>query len=366
MSRNFKTVNYSRKAYVITLVALTLFLFSIFWLGNYPEVIETYYSEGCYPIINAVRNFLIGWLPLSLGDLWYLALIAYIIYSVIRFIRFMINKRFSRLPLSIIRLIIGFQIFACAFYLLWGLNYFRPPAAVLLRLPQQEYNLNELTQVTRLLIDSTNATQRAYKLSAQKNQIKPHYFDIASDAIQKLPAQFSLLKSYRPAVKSALFTPLINYMATSGYFNPFTGEAQVNYQMPLINTPVTACHEMAHQMGFAREDEANFIGFLAAKQSSDQLTRYSAYYLAMQEFMRQVRRRDTVAFNQLKKQLSQPVKNDLKADRLYWEHYENQIGYVTGIFYDNFLKANNQPQGLLTYNRMIYLTMAYYRKYGKL
>lgn len=366
MSRNFKTVNYSLKSYGITLVLLTLLLFSIYWIGNYPAVVETYYAKGLYPIINTVRNFLIGWLPLSLGDLLYLALIAYIIYSVIKFVRLIINRQFSNLPISALRLIIGFQIFVCAFYLLWGLNYFRPPAAVLLQLPQQEYSLNELTQVTRLLIDSTNATQRAYRLSAHKNQIKFDYFDIASDAIQKLPTQFSLLKTYRPTTKSALFTPLINYMATSGYSNPFTGEAQVNYQMPLVNKPVTACHEMAHQMGFAREDEANFIGFLAAKQSPDQLTRYSAYYLAMQEFMRQVRRRDTIAFNQLKKQLSRPVKNDLKTDRLYWEHYENQIGYVTGMFYDNFLKANNQPQGLLTYNRMIYLTMAYYREYGKL
>lgn len=366
MSRYFNTVIYNRKAYGITLAMFTLVLFLIFWLGNYPALVEIYYAKGLYPIINAIRNFLIGWLPLSLGDLMYMALIGYLTYLVIKFIRLIIDKRFSHIPISIIRLIIKFQIFACAFYLFWGLNYFRPPAAVLLQLPKQEYSLNELTQVTRLLIDSTNVTQQAYRLSAQKNQIKPNYYVIASDAIQKLPAQFSLLKTYRPTAKSALFTPLINYMATSGYFNPFTGEAQVNYQMPLVNTPVTACHEMAHQMGFAREDEANFIGFLAAKQSPDQLTRYSAYYMAMQEFMRQIRRRDTVAFKELKKEISQPVKSDLKADRSYWEHYENQISEVTSIFYDNFLKANNQPQGLLTYNRMIYLTMAYYQKYGKL
>ncbi|WP_342645157.1 DUF3810 domain-containing protein [Mucilaginibacter sp. CSA2-8R] len=366
MRQDFNTLNYNRKAYGITLFVLTLLLFSIFWLGNYPEWIETYYAEGLYPAINAVRNFLIGWLPISLGDLLYLALIAYLVYSVVRFVRLLINKSFNHIPLSIMRLIIGFQIFACAFYLLWGLNYFRPPAAVLLQLPQQEYNLNDLTKITRLLIDSTNATQRAYSQWARINKSEPDYCAVASAAVKKLPDHFKQFKTYRPVAKTSLFTPLLNYMATSGYFNPFTGEAQVNYQMPLVNTPVTACHEMAHQMGFAREDEANFVGFLAARQSTDHLTRYSAYYLAMQEFMRQVRRRDTAEFNQLKKQISQPVKNNLKADRLYWEHYENQISYVTSIFYDNFLKANNQPQGLLTYNRMIYLTMAYYRKYGRL
>jgi len=366
MSRNLETATYNRKAYGVNLAVLTLSLFLIFWLGSYPQLVETYYAEGLYPILNTIRNFMFGWLPLSLGDLLYLALIAYLVYSVVKFARLMLNKSFRQIPLSILLLIVGFQIFACAFYLLWGLNYFRPTAAVLLQLPQQEYDLNELTHVTRLLIDSANATQCVYWESARKIKTEQDYFAIASDAVKNLPREFSLLKSYHPSAKSSLFTPVINYMATSGYFNPFTGEAQVNKQMPLVNTPVTACHEMAHQMGFAREDEANFVGFLAAKQSADRLTRYSAYYLAMQEFLRQVRRRDTVTFNQLKKQISQPVKNDLRADRLYWEHYENQIGYITGIFYDNFLKANNQPQGLLTYNRMIYLTMAYYRKYGKL
>ncbi len=366
MSRDLKTVNYNRKAYGIALITLTLVLFLIFWLGNYPQWIEAYYAEGLYPAMGATRNFLLSWLPLSLGDLFYLVLIVYLIYSVFKFIRQLLAKAFYLIPVSIMRLIIGFQLFAFAFYLLWGLNYFRPPAAVLLNLPQQEYDLTELTRVTRLLIDSTNTAQRVYKQSVLTGTAKPDYFALASDAVKNLTYQFAPLKTYHPTAKSSLFTPLLNYMATSGYFNPFTGEAQVNYQMPLINTPVTACHEMAHQMGFAREDEANFIGFLAAKQSADELTRYSAYYLAMQEFMRQVRRRDTVMFNQLKKQISQPVKNDLKTDRLYWEHYENQISVVTGLFYDNFLKANNQPQGLLTYNRMIYLTMAYYRKYGKL
>jgi hypothetical protein len=366
MSRNLKLAAYNRKTYGITLVVLTLLLFSIFWLGNFPSVVEIYYAEGLYPIINTIRNILLEWLPLSLGDLLYLALITYIIYSVIKFVRLMLNKAFYSIPVSILRVIIGIQMFACAFYLLWGLNYFRPPAADLLNLPQKEYHLTELTQVTCLLIDSANASQKAYRRSMRHGKATPDYYTTASYAVENLYYQFGLLKTHYPAVKPSLFTPLINYMATSGYFNPFTGEAQINHQMPLVNTPVTACHEMAHQMGFAREDEANFVGFLAARQSADELTRYSAYYLAMQEFMRQVRRRDTVTFNQLKKQIAQPVKNDLKADRLYWEHYENQLGNLTGIFYDNFLKANNQPQGLLTYNRMIYRPMAYYRKYGKL
>lgn len=44
--------------------------------------------------------------------------------------------------------------------------------------------------------------------------------------------------------------------------------------------PVTMCHELSHLSGYMREDEANFIAFLACLQSDDPEFRYSGVYLA--------------------------------------------------------------------------------------
>jgi hypothetical protein len=218
-----------------------------------------------------------------------------------------------------------------------------------------------LNATTNLLIDSAN-TRRSMLQPIDELRNNSAIFHSAEQAIKLLGKKHPAFQSYFPAAKSALFTPVLNYMGTAGYFNPFTGEAQVNYNMPLVNRPVTACHEMAHQMGFAREDEANFIGFVAGINSTDRLLKYSAYYMAMEEFLHQVRRRDTVLFHHLKERISVPVKQDMKADRAYWLRYQNQIGYITGLFYDQFLKANKQSDGLRSYNRMINLTLAYYKK----
>ncbi len=187
-------------------------------------------------------------------------------------------------------------------------------------------------------------------------------YQTAVKAITALSENYEGFHTYRPAIKPSTLTPLINYMGTSGYYNPYTGEAQMDYNLPVFLKPFVACHEMSHQMGFAPEDEANFAGYMAGIHSSDRLLRYSAYYLGVQEFMLTLWRQDTVARKVLIKRISQPVMNDFKIERQYWLSYESKLGVLSSLFYDDFLKANNQPQGLDTYNQMVRLVMGWYRK----
>jgi hypothetical protein len=93
-----------------------------------------------------------------------------------------------------------------------------------------------------------------------------------------------------------------------------------------------ACHEMSHQVGFGPEDEANFAGiFSGYRISKDRLLRYSAYQMAMTECMRALRRRDTVANNDLKTHISKAVKADIKKQRMYWMAYRGKIGLLSGV-----------------------------------
>ena len=62
-----------------------------------------------------------------------------------------------------------------------------------------------------------------------------------------------------------------------GVYSPFTVEANYNGDMPDYNVPHTLCHELSHLKGFMREDEANFIGYLACISSENEAFRYSGY-----------------------------------------------------------------------------------------
>ena len=104
-----------------------------------------------------------------------------------------------------------------------------------------------------------------------------------------------------PSVKSSLMSLLQTYNGTSGYFNPLTGEAQVNDRIPKTGYPTTTCHEMAHQIGFAAENEANFVGFLAANYTDDFYFKYASYQNGFRYLIREVRKRDRQLYRNLEK-----------------------------------------------------------------
>lgn len=347
---------------IAAILLLTLAIFMLMQWANYPASVERYYSGGFYIFICRVFHPVLNLIPFSIGDVLYIAVIAYLIYKVVGFFKLLFKKQFKIIGMQLLGLVIGVEVGIVAFYLFWGMNYFRPSAAERLNLRDTSFTTADLKAVTQLLIDSANIT-RARVTHADMAQTNGAIYQTALQAVKALSTDSANFRSYRPNIKPSLLTFLLNYIGTSGYYNPFTSEAQINYQMPVFNRPFVACHEMSHQMGYGAEDEADFAGFIVAVNSRDRLLRYSAYHLAVSEFMYSLGRRDTVAYKELKAGISKNVRHDFKIEHDYWLSYQNKLSAISSVFYDNFLKANNQPGGLETYNRMVLLVMALERKY---
>ncbi|MFD0763692.1 DUF3810 domain-containing protein [Mucilaginibacter lutimaris] len=348
-----------RRGLIIIGLILAVNLLLVF--ADHPQAVEKYYSTKLYPFICHILHPVFNIFPFSVGDLIYLFVMGYLAYALIKLVALCIKKKFLNAGIFAAGMVIGVMTGILVFYLFWGLNYFRPSAGERLNLRDSTYTKAELQRVTAILIDSANVT-RARVTDADLKQSNDSIYYIATRAVIKLSNTNTAYYTYKPKIKPSLLTGILNYIGTSGYYNPFTGEAQMNYQMPVFNRPFVASHEMGHQMGYGPEDEANFVGFVAATGSTDRLLRYSAYNLAVNEFMHTMRYTDTVVFKQLKTRIAPKVLADFKEERLYWQSYQNKINTITSVFYDNFLKANNQPQGLDTYNRMVLLVMAMYRE----
>nr|WP_294794283.1 DUF3810 domain-containing protein [uncultured Mucilaginibacter sp.] len=346
---------------LIAIAGLALVICLLNVLTNYPAVVERYYSRGFYVGVCYVLHPVLNILPLSFGDVLYSAVILYLIYLVGRLIYLLFKGRFKVIGRALLGLIIGIQAAYVIFYLFWGMNYYRPSAAERLNLRDTAFTAADLEAVTCAIIDSANVTRMRLKHedTLQTNQ---QIYGNALSAIKKLSADSANFRTYYPGIKSSLLTPVINYLTTSGYYNPFTGEAQINYQMPVFARPVVACHELSHQTGFGAEDEANFAGFLAGINSRDRLLRYSAYQLALGECMQSMRRRDTLISNELKTHISQKVRGDFIAERYYWFSFRGKAGLLSGMLYNDFLKANNQPMGMDTYNQMVLLLVNWYKR----
>lgn len=338
----------------------------IFQQKSQPELVEKYYSIGTYPRIRSGLQFIFNNIPFSLGDLLYLLLSIAILVSIFKFFKiFFFQKRRMDGAKIALNLIIFLELLILIFYLFWGLNYFRQSAAKRLKLTGPEYSKEELYKITGILIDSANSIRS--KINPEQWPQTDHELYLESaKAIKNLHPPYDTAVYPIPKIKNSLIGTLMNYFGTAGYFNPFTGEAQINSGMLIYLKPFVSCHETAHSMGYGAEDEANFIGFISASESDNPMLRYSAYYLASQEFMFETGRLDTVVFQTLKSRISEPFLADLKNERAYWEEYRGMTRRFSSIFYDNYLKANKQPDGMKSYNRMIILTMAHYKKRGLL
>lgn len=346
---------------IVTLVSLLVTIIVLVCFRQNPQWVERYYYNHFYQWACYLLHPVFYLFSFSVGDVLYMIVILLLIIGAFRLLRYLFigqPKKAGRLAL---RFLICLEIAWLWFYCLWGLNYYRPPAAQLLALNDTTYTLKDVAKVTAIIIDSANAC-RARLDTADVHQSNAIIYQHATDAVNQLAGTSIKFKTISPRVKPSMFSNALNYIGTSGYYNPFTSEAQLNYLMPIADKPFVACHEMGHQTGWAREDEANFAGFAAGINTRDKLLRYSAYYAGIEEFMRYLRRRDTVAHRTLKLKISPLVYQDFKTDSAYWTKYEGGAEVVSGIFFDKFLKANNQPHGLRTYNRMILLTMAYYRQ----
>jgi hypothetical protein len=347
---------------IIILLLLALAIFILMQLADDAALVERYYSNGFYIFICRIWHPVLNIFPFSVGDLLYIAVVAWLIYKAVVLLRLLFKKQFKQVGMLLLGLVIGVQVGILAFYLFWGMNYFRPSAAQRLNLRDTSFTTADLKAVTQVLIDSANVC-RTRVTNADMAQSNSDIYAAATQAVKALSADSANFRAYHPDIKPSLLTVFLNYIGTSGYYNPFTSEAQLNYQMPVFNRPFVACHEMSHQMGYGAEDEADFAGFTVAINSHNRLLRYSAYHLAVSEFMYSLGHRDTVAFKALKATISKDVRHDYATERNYWLSYQNKLSAISSIFYDNFLKANNQPQGLETYNRMVLLVMASERKH---
>jgi len=348
----------------VLLIIGTIF---IKWASWYPGWVEQNYSLGIYPVIASTQRFLFGWLPVSLGDLFYGFLILVILYKTFILFRTLFRKQFTRQYfITGLQQILFFILFVYVlFNLFWGLNYNRKGIARQLGLEVKQYTIQDLDTLTSVIQERVNY-YAGMVTEAQRDSFdrKKTLFHSAVAAYKQAALQFPFLTYRNPSIKPSLFSYLGNYLGFQGYYNPFSGEAQVNTTVPRFLEPYVTAHEMAHQLGYAKENEANFVGFLACRSYDNPAFRYSAYYDMYNYALTEVYLRDTARAAAFQRNVHPQVKKDQREFRDFYRKYKNPIEPVIMWGYGQFLKANNQPAGKRSYNEVVTWLMAYYKKYG--
>ncbi len=366
------TVNTLISLALLLIPAILIFVFSFFSLQ-----VEEYYSNNWYPAIGNTLRMITRNLPFSIGDLLYILAGFSIVVALIRWLIAVFRHGFDWEILGaglilIVRKLLWLYIL---FKLIWGLNYDRMGIAYQLNLDPEPYQKEAVVQITRDLMDSLNACRRQIKDTIIPEQPFDQIEREAFRCYQNKSMQYHFLNYRNRSVKESFFTPIADYVGFSGYFNPFTGEAQIRNDIPRVMVPFVACHEMAHQMGYASESEANFVGYLTSSSSKDVYFRYSVYlelfsYAQGEEILLYGKEKDFPAFENMlkfnKTYLDSLVRKDRKEIRQFFQKRKNNISPAFGSLYDQYLKLNKQTAGINSYDDVISWLIAYKKKFGKI
>jgi hypothetical protein len=352
----------------ITWICLVVLAACIKLLSFFPTAVERYYSMGVYLFLSRLQRFLFGWMPFSFGDVIYLAAGIWLLVALIRAIRVFIRREAGW---SWLRRFIGRIVFVALwvyvlFNGLWGLNYDRKGIAYQLRLEVHPYSNNELKLLTATLIDRLNGLDSVARLDRPRlNDPRHRYLFVgAIAAYDSLGHNDERFGYPMPSVKASLYSYIGLYLGYSGYYNPFTGEAQVNTCQLGFTQPYTTCHEMGHQLGYARENEANFAGYLSARASPEPAFRYSAYFDLWMYAAAEMYSRDSAFVKEQVKLLHPGIRRDFRELKAFNRRFDNPVEIRVWQLYGGYLRANHQPKGIVTYSEVTAWLIAYAEKAG--
>ncbi|WP_353151560.1 DUF3810 domain-containing protein [Flavobacterium sp.] len=327
-------------------------------LSLFPDFIERYYSNGLYLYLSKISRLLLGWIPISIGDIAYVVLILLVLrWLFINRIGFFKNWKSNGLT------IFGFiSMLYLLFHFLWGLNYYRIPLHEKIGI-EKEYTKEQLQNLTFKLIAKTNQLQLKIEKEHYKkvvfNYSEQQMYEMAPNGYHNLPKPLSHIQYQHKSIKSSIFSLPLSYMGFGGYLNPFTNEAQVNYLKPKYSSPLTICHEMAHQTGIASESDCNFIGFIAASQNKDVYFQYSAYAFALNYCLYNLEIMEEGSSATYKTYINKGVLENFNENKTFWKHYHSWIDTFFEYIYDSFLKMNQQKDGMESYSKFIGLLINY-------
>ncbi len=319
-------------------------------------------------------------MPFAIGEFVYIILFIVLIINIIKYFTSIksFNTFWQKIRFISIKLIGLFLKLYVIFQLIWGLNYLQPDVSKAYNLVVQppknaQIALDEINGLTYELINELNQTK------AELGKMSPNELDFTLLSARVQLAYMSdsafqyqnLFKN--PSIKKAVFPSWGDYFGYLAFYQPITGEAIIRADLPALTQPYTLAHEIAHQMGYASETEANFIAYVTAAKSGDPLLRYSML-LQMFSYAQDAQLLLIAGNNGFESWKAQIVKNksllspEVLKDRaeikaFFTARAGKEIQASTQL-YDQFLKWNKQAAGLGSYSEVLKWVRAYRIKTG--
>lgn len=340
--------------FLYLLIGLAIFIF-----GHFPEMVETYYSQTVYPLISVVQRIISSIFPFAIGDFLYALIIALALWELLNFSSEIkkIKQVYLGFGLKVINFVLLIYI---SFKLLWGLNYARPAIHTQLEISNAPYQKEDLLKLSVHLLKKLNTLDKSLHPSKHQYTLT-ELTDRSTVSYQELARNQPFFKYNHESVKRVNSAWFISKFGIEGYYNPLSGEANINTSLPTFVLPFVVCHEIAHQIGVAKEDEANLVGYLAAVNSVDKRFQYSAYYNMFRYVLFEIRMKYPKDYNTLIEKVPTSIKNKFKIEQEFWATYNGSMSVYMSHTFDKILKLNDQEKGIDSYQDIVLWLYNYHK-----
>lgn len=352
----------SPAGHIIAAVSAALILLHLLTRDNHALMV--WVSERLVRPVHRALAVLNDHLPFSVAELLIglavIAVLVYIIYTIIKLIR--CGGRLKRLYAAVINLLAaGLAVYA-GFCMLWGVYYYGDDFMTRSGLKNDNISVEQLETVTEYFAALVNEYSSQVPRDADGNYVADcdailrRSNEVYANVEETLPC----LSGPAVRAKGVYFSRVMSYTDFTGFFFPFTAEANVNTDFPPALFASTVAHELAHQRGVAKEQEANFAAVLASLEYGDAEYCYSACMLAYTHLGNALYSADYDAWKSIYLTLNEDVRRDFAANREYWAQFETPVQKVSNTVYEGFLHSYDQTMGLKSYGACVDLLVNYY------
>lgn len=351
----------------IFIIALNLFLiifnYLLIFIGKrYGALIEKYYSRNIFYTINKPLTYFSNKFNFSIGEILLFILGTIIIILLLKSLYSLFLQRYPKALLNLLLILFLLLSLLTYYQLVWGLNNYRISIEDNFNFDGKDINIDDLADSYKYLILKSNDLKKDLLKTPNNHISKEYIYTNVYKGFENLNYQYPFISDTMTIVKPLMISQIFSTSGYTGIYLPFLSEANVNYMIPEFSLPFTASHEISHQKGFASEDSANFIGFLACYYHDDNFFKYSGFQAMMTYVGNSLYNIDKELYHEISSLKSDELLEDIDIKRAFWDkHVSKKSKEIHNKINDSFLKANNQSQGIVTYSKVSQLFVKAYK-----
>lgn len=343
----------------LTAIAISLLIISVYIFSRFSVSLSDFVNSTASAWFRRFMATLTSSLPFSLFEIVIYSLVPIVIAVILFAVR---AFRRGRAKLFLLRLTSALLLIYSGHLVALGFAYNTTTLQSKLSLTPVEVTEERLASAMITLRDEANAlapecdgtlgyTSSGYTLVGMSEKI--------CDSYATLSDKYSFIPDFYSNVKGVGFSTGLSYLGLTGIYTYYTGEANVNTQYPDYKLVFTSAHELAHQRGILRENEANFMAYLVLRSSDDQYLRYSAALNMYQYVASALYSTNRELYYDIASGLCDSARLDIRrSSEITLTYGDTFIADISDFVNDLFLKSNG-TEGVVSYGLVVRLTLSY-------